>query len=332
LSGLAPGSNYKYRIAGEQAWRRFRTPPALGQPIDFGVVADLGQTNNSAATMASMAEKVADGSIDSILFPGDLSYADGVGARWDSFARLAEPLFSASVTSYAGGNHEVDTGMENWIHFENRYPELFLSQDSKSTHHLYYSFEAGLAHVVTLCSYCPVHEGSSQRRWLEKDLASVDRARTPWLLLQWHTPWYTSNGHHSMKEGTDMREALEDIIHQAGADIVFNGHVHAYERTSPIYKNETVSCGGTVYITVGDGGNREEFATPWVTPETPAPPLYDQPEWSLRREFAYGHGTFRLYNATHAEWLWFQNGETHAEASDSAVLQKAPCAASETVV
>jgi hypothetical protein len=34
------------------------------------------------------------------------------------------------------------------------------------------------------------------------------------------------------------------------------GHVHAYERTFPVY-NYTVNKCGTVHITIGDGGNSE---------------------------------------------------------------------------
>lgn len=66
-------------------------------------------------------------------------------------------------------------------------------------------------------------------------------------------------------------------------DIVFNGHVHAYERTYPISQNHTDCASGVPFITIGDGGNREMFAVPWG----------GQPEWSALREYAYGHGELR---------------------------------------
>merc|ERR1712048_1450025 len=111
-------------------------------------------------------------------------------------------------------------------------------------------------------------------KWLLKDLAAVNRSRTPWLILGWHKPWYTSNGHHTMEEAQNMRLGLEDVLHKAEVDVVLNGHVHAYERTTPVYKNKTMECGGTIFLTIGDGGNREGYANPWVTPQSPAPPLY----------------------------------------------------------
>lgn len=325
LERLQAGVGYLYRIKGEAGWRRFRTPPSVGLPIDFGVVADLGQTNNSAATMERMRqswEKSPTG-MDSIIFPGDLSYADGYGPRWDSFGRLADALFSQVPTCYGGGNHEVGTGFENWQPFLNRYPSMFLREDSGSTSDLYYSYDAGLAHVVMLCSYCPAAPGTEQYRWLERDLASMRRTRTPWLVLSWHTPWYTSNAHHSMKEGAAMRQAMEKLIYHAQADIVFTGHVHAYERTLPVYQNKTDPC-GPVHITIGDGGNREGPAVPWATPATPAPPLYGQPEWSAVREFAFGYGRLRLRNATFAEWEWYRDDRGASVISDKTTLRRGP--------
>ena len=37
--------------------------------------------------------------------------------------------------------------------------------------------------------YADFTEGSIQAHWLKQDLASVDRAKTPWLIALWHTPW-----------------------------------------------------------------------------------------------------------------------------------------------
>ena len=33
----------------------------------------------------------------------------------------------------------------------------------------------------------------------------------------------------------DMREAMEDALYEFGVDVIFTGHVHAYERTHPVY-------------------------------------------------------------------------------------------------
>jgi hypothetical protein len=66
---------------------------------------------------------------------------------------------------------------------------------------------------------------------------------------------------------------------------VLNGHVHAYERIAPVADGELDPERGIPHITVGDGGNREQFAVPW---------LPEQPAWSVLREYAYGWGTLAL--------------------------------------
>ena len=35
-----------------------------------------------------------------------------------------------------------------------------------------------------------------QYTWLEEDLATVDRSRTPWLIVLLHAPWYNSYNAH----------------------------------------------------------------------------------------------------------------------------------------
>merc|ERR1712203_928041 len=94
-----------------------------------------------------------------------------------------------------------------------------------------------------------------------------------------------------------MRQSMESILHAHAVDFVFVGHVHAYERTQPIYKNET-KCDGPVYITIGDGGNHEGPACPW------GPWDY---EWSVLKEFSFGYGLLDLVNGTHARWEWHRN-------------------------
>jgi hypothetical protein len=63
-----------------------------------------------------------------------------------------------------------------------------------------------------------------QYKWLERDLANVDRSVTPWLVATWHPPWYSSYKAH-YREAECMRVEVEDLLYSYGVDIVFNGHV-----------------------------------------------------------------------------------------------------------
>lgn len=57
----------------------------------------------------------------------------------------------------------------------------------------------------------------------------VDRKTTPWVVVLLHAPWYNTNEAHE-GEGESMRVAMECLLFSARVDVVFSGHVHAYER------------------------------------------------------------------------------------------------------
>jgi len=65
---------------------------------------------------------------------------------------------------------------------------------------------------------------AAQYKWLERDLANVDRSVTPWLIAAWHPPWYATYKAH-YREAECMRVAMEELFYSYGVDIVFNGHV-----------------------------------------------------------------------------------------------------------
>jgi len=103
-----------------------------------------------------------------------------------------------------------------------------------------------------------------------------------------------------------MKEAMEQLLYAAKVDIVFAGHVHAYERFTRVYKNQGNPC-GAVHITIGDGGNREGLASEYQDPPS---------SLSIFREPSFGHGEFVIYNATHAHWSWHRNEDNESIISD----------------
>jgi len=310
LSGLKPATRYQYLPGTSTQWRNFTTPPATGKAVKLGVVADLGQTSDSLSTMKNMMAEVEKDGINAVLFPGDLSYADGFMPAWDTFGRLSQFLFQAVPTAYGVGNHEFNTGAENFGSFLPRYGWTATAR-SRSPSPLWFSYETGLAHVIMLCSYCGFASGGAQKDWLQKDLAAVNRSRTPWVVAAWHTPWYTTNSNHKMQEGEEMRASLEDIIYAHKVDVVFNGHVHAYERTMPVYQNKS-QCDGPIHITIGDGGNKEGPACPWVAGDF---------GWTEIREFSFGFGVLNLVNASHGHWAWHRNQDNASVYADSVWFQ-----------
>ena len=149
--------------------------------------------------------------------------------------------------------------------------------------------------------------------WLQKDLAGVDRAVTPWVVAVFHQPYVNSNTAHSINtEGAPMQAAVEDVLNQYQVDLVFSGHVHSYERSCQVYKYKC-QAGAPWYITIGDGGNAEGLASTWVEP---------QPEWSLFRQASYGFGELRAVNSSTMEWRWHQNQDLLPVIADSFTFTK----------
>ncbi|KAJ4980386.1 hypothetical protein NE237_031223 [Protea cynaroides] len=307
IGPLKPSTTYYYRCGGTGQEFSFKTPPTTF-PIEFAIVGDLGQTEWTASTLAHIGEA----GYDVLLLPGDLSYADTQQPLWDSFGRLVQPYASRRPWMVTQGNHEVET-LPIFVHkafkaYNARWRMPF--EESGSSSNLYYSFNVAGVHIIMLGSYTDFDVASDQYKWLQADLAMVDRGRTPWLVVLLHAPWYNTNTAHE-GEGESMRKAMEGLLYQARVDVVFAGHVHAYERFTRVYNNDTNQC-GPVYVTIGDGGNREGLALTFKDPSS---------NLSLFREASFGHGRLRVFNQTHALWSWHRNNDTESIVADQVWLE-----------
>ncbi|EIE18216.1 Metallo-dependent phosphatase [Coccomyxa subellipsoidea C-169] len=356
LTGLQPNASYYFKCGdpGVAMSRelRFATPQPPGPaafPQRIGVIADLGQTHNSSATLQHLIQSQP----PVVLLVGDLTYADNYFTngtlrppmtppkayqetyqpRWDAWGRFVEPLVPMMVVE---GNHEVeaDSAGKSFQAYNARYRVPHAESGSDSP--LYYSFDLAGSHILMLGAYADWGEGSEQYRWLVADLAAYNRSRTPWLIATFHAPWYNTYIAH-YKELECMRIALEPLLYEHGVDIIFAGHVHAYERCNRVY-NYTVDPCGPIHVTIGDGGNIEKLYTDWVDqppsncplPGTAACPTLQegsfcpaqQPPWSAYREPSFGHGILELASTTEATWTWHKNQDSVAVASDTVKIRR----------
>ena len=115
----------------------------------------------------------------------------------------------------------------------------------------YYSYDLGAWHVVVLNSNCGSIGGcdasSAEGRWLSADLA---RHPTHCTLAYWHVPLFNSGFEGNRDEGAYFWQAL----YAAGAEIVLNGHNHAYERFAPQTPAGKPDPRGLREFVVGTGG------------------------------------------------------------------------------
>ncbi|CAH1435824.1 unnamed protein product [Lactuca virosa] len=307
IGPLDPATTYYYRCGGSGPEFNFRTPPAT-YPIEFVLAGDLGQTEWTNTTL----EHINARNYDVLLLPGDLSYADTQQPLWDSFGRLVEPYASRRPWMVTQGNHEQEIFPmiypKGFKAYNSRWPMPYKESGSESN--LYYSFDVVGTHVIMLGSYADFGPDSDQYKWLANDLAKIDRSRTPWVVVLLHAPWYNSNLAHQ-GEGESMRLAMEEMLYNSRVDMVFSGHVHAYERFTRVYDNNADPC-GPMYITIGDGGNREGLAMLYKEPK---------PVISLFREASFGHGRLRIMNDTHAHWSWNRNDDSSNVVADGIWLE-----------
>lgn len=296
LKDLADGEEYEYQVPNNDEVFRFKMPGcAKTYPFRVGLLSDVGQTSVSMLSM----KQVLNSRVDVALMSGDLSYADGYYLRWDSWGNLFQPLGSRIPVMMCPGNHELAYG-EAFQTYNARFPMPHESSGSKNPN--YWSRNIGPMHVISLNSYADIHPGSEQYAWLKRDLELVfTRSITPYLVVMMHVPFYSSTATHLM-EGKVARDVLEPLFFKHGVNMVFNGHTHAYERTTPTYRNITNEC-GPVYFNVGDGGNHEGPVKQWL----PGNGGRYRPVWSAFRQNSFGTGILVLQSDRTAKWEFRRN-------------------------
>ncbi|KAF8013513.1 hypothetical protein BT93_I1376 [Corymbia citriodora subsp. variegata] len=326
LKKLTYNTKYYYEVGightVQQFW--FITPPEVGPdvPYTFGLIGDLGQSFDSNLTLTHYEHNPLKG--QTVLFVGDLSYADQYpnhdNARWDSWGRFVERSVAYQPWIWTAGNHEIDFAPElgenePFKPFTHRY--LVPYRASNSTAPFWYSIKRASVYIIVLSSYSAYGKYTPQYKWLEQELPKVNRTETPWLIVMMHSPWYNSYNYHYM-EGETMRVMFEPWFVKYKVDVVFSGHVHAYERSERVsnvaYNIINGLCApiqdqsAPVYITIGDGGNLEGLATNMTEP---------QPKYSAYREASFGHAVFDIKNRTHAYYSWHRNQDGYAVEADS---------------
>ncbi|RHN79115.1 putative phosphodiesterase I [Medicago truncatula] len=271
MKGLEPSSTYSYRYGSNSVdWSeqiKFSTPPAGGSDelrfISFG---DMGKTPLDASeehyiqpgalsVIKAISDDVNSNNVNSVFHIGDISYATGFLAEWDFFMHLISPVASRVSYMTAIGNHErdyvdsgsvyrlFDSGGECGVPYETYFPMPTSAKDKP-----WYSIEQGTVHFTVISTEHDWSQNSEQYEWMKKDMASVNRQHTPWLIFMGHRPMYSST-QGILFPSADQKfvEAVEPLLFENKArtssslnlvDLVLFGHVHNYERTCSVYQKK----------------------------------------------------------------------------------------------
>ncbi|XLS50057.1 hypothetical protein HN51_010734 [Arachis hypogaea] len=258
MTGLSPSTTFNYRYGSDSVgWSeqmKFLTPPAGGSDeLRFITYGDMGKTPlddsqehyiqpGALSVISSIDEEVKSENVDSVFHIGDISYATGFLAEWDFFLSLINPVASRVSYMTAIGNHErdyvnsgsvyitPDSGGECGVAYETYFPMPTSAKDKP-----WYSIEQASVHFTVISIEHDWSQNSEQYAWMKKDMASVNRQKTPWLIFMGHRPMYTSD--HSSAD-KNFVAAVEPLLLANKVDLVLFGHVHNYERTCSVYQNQ----------------------------------------------------------------------------------------------
>ena len=152
------------------------------------------------------------------------------------------------------GNGEGD------LYWYNRYHRL-------PSPEAYYSFRYGNAEFFMLNSNAndELKQGGAQYEWLKEKL-STSTAR--WKFVAHHHCPVSSDENDfgdtwkgkTSTQGDPKFDDLKPLYESGGVDVVFYGHVHAYERSWPLKEGQVDQESGVIYIKSGGaGGHLEDF-------------------------------------------------------------------------
>ncbi|MDX2065842.1 MAG: metallophosphoesterase [Fimbriimonadaceae bacterium] len=303
LTGLRPESHYVYRTESVDAAGKklesplltFRTAPASeDRAVRFTIV---GDTQDQPAVNRRIAEHMWNERPDYFVIVGDLVGTGANKVHWtDHFFGSMRPLLSRVPLIPVIGNHEGDA-------------RLYYDYMNVPAPEYWYRFTYGPVEWFIVDSNREVGPGSEQYQWLEKALAS---SKARWKFVAHHHPPFSSDedDYGNLWEGQSTRGDLRlrpmtALYEKYGVDIVWNGHIHSYERTWPVAKGQA-SERGPIYIVCGGGGGGLETHGP------------TRPEFSSRVR----HGHHYCVVSIHQNRFEMRAFDIEGRQFDSLILQK----------
>ena len=220
------------------------------QPIHLVAYGDSRFTDPSVTSGTNprvrrfLAEKVAELHPDVLLLTGDTPYTGAKATDWQDFQNETAGWRDAHILQLpTTGNHEVYGGREEGIaNYLKNFPDI--------GGHRFYSAVLGTIEVISLDCTSPSDTAGEQARWFAAQLDHLPK-EIEFLLILYHIPWMADEQSQIFvnlpsKDSLVYRDILEARLGRLRARvIVFNGHIHNYER---------FERRGVQYVVTGGGG------------------------------------------------------------------------------
>ena len=261
IEGLQPETQYFYRVESENGAgaeifsdvSTFQTASRPETPFAFAIISD---TQGNPEVSGSIAEMVWQRRPNFLLHPGDLVDQGKMKDDWIAeFFSSMHPLISRVPMYPVLGNHEQNA--------KNYFDYMALPDPE-----YYYQFSYGNADFFMIDSNRNVGPDSEQYQWLDRELG---KSKATWKFVCHHHPPYSSDENdygdlwktNKSSRGDTRVRVLLPLYDKHKVDIVWNGHIHSYERTWPLKKNKAVDSKGTIYMITGGGGGHLETPGPF---------------------------------------------------------------------
>jgi predicted phosphodiesterase len=217
-------------------------------PVSFAVIGDT-QYENKQEIWGPISKLISQERPSFIVHVGDLVGYGPKKSDWvNEFFEPAQDLLRFYPLYPTLGNHEGDHEFY-YRYFDLPKPGWF------------YTVKKGNVRFVFIDTNRDILPGSYQYKKLEKVLAA---AKEDWKIMVHHHPVYVSEqGAYGNTWVQNSTHGDPDVMHlkklyeMYGVDLVFNGHIHLYERTWPIANNTVDTENGVTYITTGGGNTRQ---------------------------------------------------------------------------
>jgi acid phosphatase type 7 len=223
---------------------------APGQSIRMVAYGDTRFTDPSVTAGTNprvrkwLAARIAEEHPQVVLLTGDTPFHGAREADWQEFQKETERWRADHILELpATGNHEVYGGYEEGI-------ANYLANFPAIEGHRYYSALLGSVEVISLDCTEQGAESQPQAHWFAAQLDHLPR-QVQFLLILYHLPWVADPQTRLLLNAPSanalvLRDILEARLGGIRAKVVvFNGHLHNYERF--IRK-------GVEYVVTGGGG------------------------------------------------------------------------------
>ena len=212
-----------------------RTPTV--EPTSSGsvVLVGAGDIANCSRTQDEQTAQLLDNIPGTVFTVGDNAYVDGT---YTEYLNCYEPNWGRhkSRTKPSPGNHDyLTSGAAGYFQYFNNVPS-------------YYAYDLGAWRIYSLNSEISVSATSAQATWLQNDLAANPRQC---VLAYWHKPRWSSGSNHG---DNSSLQTIWQILYNAGAELVINGHEHHYERFAEMNASGAAVSQGLREIVAGTGG------------------------------------------------------------------------------